>query len=256
MESRDEAWDSPEANTSTPSGLPVVMDLMSEVFKRVQEDFMQFFLAGLVPMGVTLVGTFLGIVVIYGAMFLGMMPGLSAGDDDLVGIGALLGASAGILVCVLALMAVITPMRASLYRAVWRYMTEDTPMTVWSSVDTFTQDLPRVYLLNTVFVLGNVIGLSMCYVGIFPWLLVMSFAGPAVYVHGAGVGDAVRLSISHATEHFSWHIGFFGLLFVMQMVLQYIPILGYALLMTVVPLYVLLAYAKIFGTGDTPEVAA
>ena len=54
-------------------------------------------------------------------------------------------------------------------------------------------------------------------------------------------------------RHPGWHLGFFGLHFVIAMVVSYIPFLGYALAGTIPPLFMLLVYREVFGTGELPR---
>jgi hypothetical protein len=252
MDSNDDVWAEGTA-TSSPSDLPQVMDLLSELFKRVQDEFAGYFLAGLLPTLGSFFAAFLGIGLVYGGMFLGMLPGIQSNDEELMMAGMFGSFVVTIPVMVIGMTAVFAPVQASLYRAVWRNLTEDEPLTVGSAFSTVTQDLGKVLLYNVVMMSLILVGSLMCYV---PALLVMmglGFAAPGVYIHRLGVGDAIRMSVTHVQEHLSWHVGFFGIGFAMLLVLQYIPILGTALLMTAYPLYVLMAYRHVYGEGDLPR---
>ena len=50
--------------------------------------------------------------------------------------------------------------------------------------------------------------------------------------------------------HPAWHVGLWAVNLVMGMVFPYIPLVGYLLLFTVQPLFVLLAYRAVAGDGE------
>jgi uncharacterized membrane protein len=252
----DDVWSaakSADAGATRAAELPNVMDLASRVVSEVQKDFAMFLLGGLGSMILSLVLVPVALVLVYGGMFLGMLPGMMANDDGLTAIGSVGGLSIGMTLMFVGLLVVAAPMWASTHRAVWKYLTEGEKFTYMAPFSTYTQDLGKV--LGFTFVQGVLItgGMMLCYVPGLALAAALMFSGPAVYVHRVGIGEALSLSWRHFQANVGWHVGFFAIAFVMQMVLTYIPFVGMMLLATVMPLYVLLAYRHIYGDGPIPR---
>lgn len=232
------------------AGLPNVMDLVSKLAAEVQKDFGGFLLAGLPPTLIVIGGTLVAVFGTYAALFLGMMPGLMADDEDLAALGGLGAVSLALVVVIGGITALTTPMWASLYRAAWAYLVRGEKLGISSSFSSMGQDLGAQFAY--VLLAGAIVtvGVMMCYV---PGLLaqgMLIFAWPAIVVHRMPVGRAISWSVSHAMAHPAWHLGLWAVNLVMMMVLPYIPIVGYLLLFTVHPLYVLLAYRAVAGDGE------
>lgn len=241
------------ANANPDQGLPNVMDLVSRMTTELQKDPAGWILAGVVPGLATIALTIGGIVLIYGGMFLGMAPGMAADDEDLMVLGMFGGLGLGTFVLVAGMMLVITPMWASLYRAVWANLTRGEKMTLMAPVSTITQDLGSQFAYSFVAALIVMVGLSFCYLpGIIAQGMLM-FAWPAVVIHRVPIGRAISYSFGHAMAHPGWHLGLWAVGLVMSLVLPYIPIIGYMLLFTVHTLFVCLAYLAVAGDGDSPR---
>jgi hypothetical protein len=149
--------------------------------------------------------------------------------------------------------ALLAPMQASLYRAVWAYLETGEKLTIGSAFSTARQDLARVIVYQFVMLGLIATGALFCYV---PGLLVaaaLAFAGPAIYIHRLGIAEAISLSVGHLQRHPTWHFIYFLWSALIVFVLQYIPFIGGMLLFTVHPYFVLLAYRAIFGSGALPR---
>lgn len=231
---------------------PNVIDLASRMVSSVAKEPAAFLLAGLPPTIVALVFGVGSVAVLYGGIIAGMMPGVLSDDPDeaaLLGMGIGFG---GFVPVLLVAMIATVPMSASLHRAVWAHVVRGETLSFGSALATWNQDLGRVLLYNVAYGLAVIAGMMLCYL---PGLVVtglMVFAGPAIYVHRLSIGEAVALSLKSAQDEPGWHLGFFGLSFVILIVLQYVPILGIMLIYTAYPLYVLLAYRALFGDGERP----
>ncbi len=154
--------------------------------RRVQEGFVAYLTAGLIPMLVSMASAVVGIVVIYGLVFLAMLPGLQSSDEGLAAMGAVGGSVGGVFVMVLGLTVAVAPMQASLHPPP-EHRRRHPPV-----------GGPRHRALQL-----------------------------ACGLLGTAVRDA-----DGAAVH---------------------PFIGMALLVTVLPLDVLLAYRQVFGDGDQPR---
>jgi hypothetical protein len=249
----DDVWNPSGSSAPQADVLPNVMDLTSKIVAEVQKDFASFLLAGVGPLIAGFVIGPVAVVLVYGGMFLGMVPGMIMEDEAILGLGSMVGLFGSLFLLIAVLTCVTAPMGASTYRAVWKYLTTGEKLTIMAPFSTFTQDLPRVVLYSFLHGTLMFVGLLFCY---FPALLVgamLVFAGPAIYIHRLGIGQAISLSIAHVQQNASWHVGFYGIHFVMYLVLSYIPLLGPMMLATIVPLYVLMVYRHSFGEGETPR---
>lgn len=235
------------------SGLPPVGELLSALVAEVQKDFASFLVAGVGTLIIAFLSVPLALVAVYGGMFLGMVPGLAMDDEGITAIGSIAGMMGGMFVMFGGILLLAAPMSASMFRAVWRWMTTGEKLTIMAPFSTFTQDIVRVLVFSFVQFGLVMLGAMFCYV---PGLIVAAllvFAGPAICIHRLPIGPAVSLSVAHVRDHFSWHLGFFLVAFLMQMVLAYVPLVGPMLLATLLPLYILMGYRHAFGDGPTPR---
>jgi hypothetical protein len=250
----EDAWAPGTSEGKPAAALPNVMDLANRVIKEVTADFGSFLLAGL---GILIVGMGVGIggvVFIYGGMFGGMMLGVALDNEELAGIGMLGGTMIGVLLLVGIAVVVTAPLGASMQRAVWKYVTTGEKLTMAAPFSTATQDLANTYLHALLTAGIMMLALAMCYLPAFFVGALLIFAGPAVHVHRMSPIAAIRFSAGHVLQNTSWHLGFFGIAFVINIVLANVPLIGPMLLSVIAPLYVLLAYKEIFGV-DGPEGA-
>ncbi|MCA9489546.1 MAG: hypothetical protein KC621_06470 [Myxococcales bacterium] len=246
----DNPWTSGEGGSRNPeAGLPNVMDLVSQCTQELQQDFLPFIVAGILPAVLAMSGGVLGVVVIYGGMFLGMAPGMAANDEDLLLVGGVGGLVLGMVVLFLGMALVFAPLNASMWRSVWKHMVEGEKMGFDAGFRYAFQDLPRVLMFHAVYLGIILAGSMLCYVPGLIAAFALTFAFPAVVVHRMSIGEAIRISVTHTRDHLAWHLGLFAVVFVMGMVLPYIPILGYALLFTLYPMFVLTAWRAVYGDG-------
>lgn len=251
----DDVWAPGNAAGGAPKNLPQVTDLLSETISAVTNDFAGFFLAGVGPMAIALALGLGGSVLIYAGAFAAMMPGLAAQDETLTIAGAVGGFTLGFMALIGASVVLTAPMTASLHRAVWQYMQTGEKLTIGAPFSTIGQDVVRVVIFQLGLLTAVIIGSLFCYLPGIAIAGLLMFAGPAVYIHRMPIGAAIGLSVRHVQREPGWHLGLFGLAFVVSMVLSYVPILGMALLMTVHPLLVLKAYRAAFGAGEEPVEA-
>lgn len=248
----DDAWTAPEVERA-PAKRPNVVDLATRAVSTIGKDPGGYLLAGLPPALVGLVFGVGGVLLAYAAFFAGMVPGVLSDDP---GEAAVMGMGLGLgllFPAILAATVLVAPMIASLHRAVWRSLLHGEKLTIGSALSTFGQDLGKVLAFNVLSGVAIFAGVLLCYV---PGLIAMAllvFAGPAIYVHRLGVGEAIGLSIRSAQDEPGWHLGFFALSFVIVLVLQYVPIVGMMLYYTAHTLFVLLAYRELYGDGDLPR---
>jgi hypothetical protein len=240
-----------EAAHSEPEAtLPKVMDLVAKTANEVTKDFGSFIMGGLVPGLVLMFGSFALVFVVYGLAFLGAIPGLSANDDDLAGMGAVAGLFGGMLIGIPGLTLVITPLWGSMYRAVWALLLRGERLTVSSGWSTFGQDLIPQYVY--VLLSGTIIfvGLLFCYVPGIIAQAMLCFAYPAIVIHRMGVGRAIQWSFANTLAHPGWHLGVWAVGLGISLILPNLPIVGYMLMFTVYPLFQLQAYRAAAGDGE------
>lgn len=237
------------------AGLPNVTDLASRTWTEIQQDFGSFLLPGLIPVIGAQFAGFAMIFAIYGGMGLGALPGILV-DDELVALaGSMVGLFGGTFGSMGLLLLVMAPIQASMYRAVWKYLETGEKMGIGSPFSTYTQDIGRVLAYQLIVFAASFVGALMCYVPALIAGAALMFAGPAIYIHRLGIGEAIGLSVRHLMKHPGWHLGFFGISFLMSIGASFVPIIGMMLLTTAYPLFVLLAYRHVFGTGDAPQEA-
>jgi hypothetical protein len=254
MSTPSDVWSSGQTSARNPdAGLPNVTDLASRTWAELQKDFGGFLLAGLAPVILSQIAGVAMIFVIYGGMGLGAVPGLIIEDELVMVAGSMFGLFGGTFGALALLMLVLAPMHASVFRAVWKYLETGEKLTISSPFSTYTQDLGRVILYQLVALGLGFLGAMMCYLPALVVGAALLFAGPAVYVHGLGVGSAIGLSWRHLLKHPGWHIGFFGISFLMTIGASFVPFIGPMLLTTAHPMFVLLAYRQVFGTGAAPQ---
>lgn len=244
----NDAWASPSGGSEEP--LPSGTDLLSKTANTVIGDFAMFLVSGLAPGLLTFGITMVSIFVIYGVFVAGMI--LGEGDETIL-MGTIIGFVVLLLGMIFGLTALTAPMVASMYRAVWSYLETGEKLTPTSAFSTMGQDVGRVVLYQFVHMFLVGLGMTFCYA---PGLIVaaaLSFAGPAIYIHRLGIGQAISLSVGHLQRHPTWHIVFCLFLLLINIVMQNIPILGMILAFSVPPLFVLLAYRAAFGTGELPR---
>ncbi|MCB9685880.1 MAG: hypothetical protein H6735_12635 [Alphaproteobacteria bacterium] len=246
----DNPWTSGEGASRNPeAGLPNVMDLVSQCAGELQQDFVPFLIAGILPAMLAMSAGVLGVFLIYGGMFLGAAPGIAANDEDLMLIGGAGGMVLGIFALFLGMALLFAPMNASMWRSVWKHMVGEEKLGFDAGFRHAFQDLPRVLVFHVVYIGAILVGSMLCYIPGLIAAFALTFAYPAVIVHGMSIGEAMRISVQHTRDNVAWHLGLFAVAFVMGMVLPYIPFIGYALLFTLYPMFVLAAWRAVYGDG-------
>lgn len=246
----DNPWSAAGSARRNPeAGLPNVTDLISACTTELQKDFVPWILAGLPPALLAIVLGLGGAAMVYVGAFFGLAAGLAAQDEDLAVLGATTTLVALLLVLIVVMGLVFTPLQASMWRSVWKYLTEGEKLGFDACFRYAFQDLPRVVMYQLVFGAIVTVGVMMCYLPGILASIALLFAYPAVVVHGMPIGQAMRTSVTHVQANPAWHLGLFAVTFVMALVLPYLPIVGYALLFTLYPLLVLSAWRGIWGDG-------
>ncbi|MCA9567032.1 MAG: hypothetical protein KC656_04280 [Myxococcales bacterium] len=205
---------------------PEVLDLLQELGRDFQARFGTWFVGGVALGGIQLGLTIASVVFMYAAMIGGMVVGISAGDEDLMSLGMLGGAFLGISIMIVANLGVLTPMQASLTRALVDHLEGGPELTISSPFATATQDLPKVYGYVLLNMLAVVVLMPFCYLPALVFIFFTTFAWFRVVLEGEGPVTAILWSIGHVKEDIPWHLAFAGLLFAMLFILQYIPIVG------------------------------
>ncbi len=247
-------WSSTEARPSQADGdLPSVMDVLVETFEDCREHFVGYLLSGL---GVTLTMipvAFVAVFAVIAAMALGAVPGVMMENEDLVGIGVLLGYIVGFGVLFVVTIMIAPPLRASVGRAVLSRITLKSELAIGDAFGTWRTDMWKVIGTQLLLSFLIFVGAMFCY---FPALIVVflvGFAMPAVIVHRLGPVEAVQLSMNHAMAHPGWHLGFFGVSFGIGLALAYVPFIGPALTVTFLQSFQLRCYTAIFGVDPEPK---
>lgn len=95
------------------------------------------------------------------------------------------------------------------------------------------------------------VGVFFFIIGAIIVQIAMSMALPAMVVHRMGVIAAITRSANHMKDHFVWHLGFWGLGFVVMAIAGNIPLVGYAFGMPFFASYMLRGYRAVFGGSDS-----
>ena len=244
---RDEGTPGLASATAAPAKLPDVMRLFTDTLNDLVANFVDYFLAGL---GLFLPVFVVTMVLVTGAMVLGFAPMVLGAIVDepelgsLAGMFVMLGA---ILVAAFVATAAVAPLQASLGRAVVARIESGEKLGIGSSYSRAGVDVFGILGLTFAQLGLTLIGVMMCYV---PGLLVgvaLSFALPAMIVHRLGVFEAISRSVKHTVENPLWHLGFFGLGFVILFVGQNVPLVGPVLALPFWLMYTIRGYIGVYG---------
>ncbi len=239
--------------------LPPVGTVLSETLSAFTRDMGPYALAGLGQLVVVLPVVFGLFITLYAAIVVVAFGGM-AGAAVVAESGSEEGAAAmslllvGVLVLLVLGMiglvnALLAPVFGSLYRAIAQFQRGEGELGFGSAFSSLgTQLVPGIVVMILVMVLVS-IGAVLCYL---PALLVGFFipwAFPLVALHGVGPFAALKRSAGCARRHFSWHLGFFGYSLLVNIVGNYIPLVG--------PMFALAfhvrVYREVFGDGAVPS---
>lgn len=227
---------------SSESNLPGMGELLTQTVNRVTADPVNW-LTGGVAVGIgTFVLVFVDLILLYGTMAVAAAPGMLVDNEEWIVFGIFGGSAAGLFGMVLLNTIVFAPLSASMHRAVWQQLETGEKLSLGSPFSTATQDLLRV-------ILYQILSTSLVAVGTLFFLVpgailsaALSFAGPAIYIHRLGIGEAVSLSWNHFQRYLGWHLLLWLSATIITFVLQNIPFVGYMLVASIHPLFVLLGY--------------
>lgn len=232
---------------------PPIGKIIEMLVERCAKDPVSWLLGGLLPGLAALVLPLVLLPLLYGVIFLGMLPGLALDDDLATAGGAVAASLVGVLGLVLLLTAVTAPMSASLHRAVWRVLREGGALGPGDALSTWSQDAGRV-------VLYQILSTAIISVGalffVVPGILAaaaLSFAGPAIYIHRLSIREAIARSVAHFREHWGWHLLLWICSALLHTAVRSIPVVGPMLMFSISPLLALLGYRAWF---DSPTASA
>jgi uncharacterized membrane protein len=230
-----------------PAPLPNVVTLIGDTLRAVLSNPLPWCLVA-VPL---LAGFLVDLLASFGISATAITPGLVSDRQDLVVGGALLGIVTSLLIT----MVTMAPLTAGLYRAVWAYKLDQEPLGLGSALSRMSEDLGSVLLLGVLNLLAAIVGMSCCYVGLFVPAVLFDLALPAIVVHRMGAIEAMRFSASHVTRNPAWHVGYWGIGFVVSLVAGYVPIVGGPIGVTILAAYQLETYRALFGDGPEPRLS-
>jgi hypothetical protein len=232
-----------------PAATP--LQLVSTLIDMVKNHFTAYLIGGL---GFLL--AILGcVIVLILPIGIGVLPGAITNDDDLTSLGLTIGFLVyGVGIAVLAFF-VAPLLNASLMRAVWKQVEGEGDLSFGSAFSTMRDRMGPVLVLNVLTMVVVMIGLLMCYLpGLFA-AMVLGLAIPMVAIHDVPPADAIRLTLSKAQQHFSWHVIYGLLSLAIALIVQYIPIIGMMLAYPVLFTYQVLAYRALWGAKGPPGYA-
>jgi uncharacterized membrane protein len=209
--------------SSTP---PAIGSLISELLADIQARFVDYFLGGLGVGLVVLIASVAGVFLLYGGMFGGMFLGLSLGDEDLMFIGMMAGMSGGIFLMVGLLLLVTAPLHASLGRAMDRHLAGEETLDLKAPFSSWNQNLAGVYTFVAIHTLIGLFLTLLCYLPGIIWYAVTDFAWCWVVLDGDGPMEAIQKAIRHFQENLVWHLLYVAVLFVVFMLMSYLPLVG------------------------------
>ena len=260
MSGTADAWTPGRDETPAPPGvapstapsdqLPDVMKLFTATLNDLVANFVDYFLAGLglfLPVFVVTLGLVLG------ALVLGFVPMVLGTAFDQPELGSLFGMIAmfvAIFAAVFLATAAVAPLQASLGRAMLARIETGERLTIASAYNRSMVDVFPVFGLTFAQLALTMLGVMMCYL---PGLIVgvaLTFALPAMIVHRLGPFEAIGRSLKHTMANPLWHLGFFGLGFVILFVGQQVPLIGPVLSLPFWLGYTLRGYIGVYG-GST-----
>lgn len=226
---------------------PDVLDLLKELFEDLQKRFVVYFLGGLGIGMVTLPMVFVGIFLMYGGMFGGMVPGIMMNDEGVMMLGMFGGMFLGLFALIALSVGIMAPMQASLARNMWDFMDGGEDLTLGAPFNRATENLgpTLVYILGHM-VVGTFLTM-LCYLPGIVWFFLTDLAWCKVVLEGEKPVDAVKWSIGHVQENPSWHVGYFLLLVGMSILLSYLPLIGYFIAPSVTMAWRVYAYGRMMG---------
>lgn len=229
----------------------------SETLQEFTQDLGPYALAGLGLTVVMLLPTVLiglpigGFVLfsIFASAAAASRAGGSAASPTMSGVLMLVMIVVFLLVMVLCV-AVLAGFMASLLRAVAAHQRGESRLAFGSVFATVRHELGKNVGVGLAVSCVTLLGVLLCYVPGLIAAFLLWLAGPLVALHGVPVGTALRLSTREVRSDLGWHLKYFGLWLVINMIAQYIPVLG--------PMFALAFSVRVFrelaGDGPTPQL--
>jgi len=211
--------------------------------------FVGYLLAGLVPYGVAFVVSLSLVVVLYGMVGLGAVPGIMAEDETLLIGGAAIGAIAGSLTMFLAMTAVVSPLHVSLLRSMHEHHRSGADLDIRASMRHARRLGPRAF--GVMLATGTLTGTGALFC-LFPGVLAslfLVFALPAVALSELSPMAALGRSASHVRGNIQWHLGIWGLVVVVAIGGQGVPLIGPLLAVPFTYAFLARAYSAAFPNG-------
>jgi len=218
------------------------IDLISETVEVLTSNPVGFVLAGAVPwfglMGPILLSVVLGLAATLLLVSAGVL-------GDLAGPFMFFWFISGLFTGV----ALITPLQAGLFRAAWRRINDDVPLSLRSSFDDPWTRLGSVFGVSLMVAMMVFVALPFCYLPAVVISVVTQFAYPAVAVHGVAPMEAIRGSVAYAREEPLWCLAIWAVGVPMVTLMTQVVCVGGALGRPFYAVYSLIAYREAFGSG-------
>ncbi|MEZ4319557.1 MAG: hypothetical protein R3F61_18725 [Myxococcota bacterium] len=228
---------------------PNILDVLTEYVEEVKTDFLPYATAGTGIALVMLPYSMVVVFIVYGAMFVGAMPGIAMEDENVLILGMITAPFLAIFASSFVLNLITIPMHASLLRDLSAHQEREpgtpTGLGFASCFSTVTQEPARPLFYTAVHVvLYGVLAMFCLFPGLV-FLVVTDLAWPLVVVDGLSPLDAMKRAAAHFRDHVAWHLGYTLILFSMAFVLAYIPFIGAFLTPGLVGGWRLWAYRRI-----------
>ncbi len=221
-----------------PSGTDDPFGVAKVVIEDVKANPVGYFLAGLGYFAFVM----MAVVVILGALFLSMLPGLVTENEGLLVGGGIIGMAiyvAGIL----GLSFGIAPLQmASMIRALDAQMRGEGAIGFMSLVDTMRKDAVRIILFYLFYQTTVLVGVIFLYVPGIVAAVLGSFVMPILCLEeDVGIMDAYSRGWEHLKANIGWHFGVWLSMFVALIFLE-ITLVGLFVLMPVMCAWQVAAY--------------
>ena len=249
---------------SHPPVLPGISDLLGRVINRWIEDPVPRLMASLLMGGAFFVLVLGAVMGLYLGMFLARVPGIIAEEPALMGVGM------GVVFLVLfpALFLSMSTAQAVFQSgaigALVRRQTQEVPLT-WRSSLSELGPRTKGYVAHALVV--SAASVVLVFLGFIPALLLwvaLPLSLPGMVLYGWSTRESLERAMKFAAQEPLWHLGLFGALVIVNLVLSYVPLLGMGLAILFVAELNVEACIAAFGPAtrldllplDGPEEAA
>ena len=205
---------------------PEVLELFGELAGDFKERFASYFVGGLGIGLITMPVTVVAVLLVYGAAFGGMLPGMMVDDEALILGGLFAGLSVSALLATALMVGVLAPLQASLARAMVRHFEGEEELSLGAPFSTATEGLGRLYAYTALHSVVGLVGMLFCYLPGIAWQVLTHFAWCRVVLDDEAPVDALRHSVADVREQPLWHLTYAFLLVVVVVLVSYLPLIG------------------------------